>query len=260
MKNKFLEKTNSGRKTLGSFSELCSPYSIECMGLSGLDYVVIDMEHGPAHLQDTVEGIKAATLRGMTPFVRIPSLDREHVLRLLDVGAMGLIAPCVQGLDDVKELIKFCKYAPAGERGLAFGRASGWGYEAWVKDLDTYFSICNREQLLIPQCETLGCLTELDKIIALEEVAGIFIGPFDLSAAMGCSGQINTAAFKKKINEIIECCHNAGKFCMVYANSSVEASEYFEMGMDSVSIGMDTSLLIQMYRNIISEVCGFVGN
>ncbi len=260
MKNRFLEKTVSGEKTLGSFSELCSPYSIECMGLSGLDYVVIDMEHGPAQLRDAVEGIKAATLRGMTPFVRIPSLDRDYILRLLDSGAMGLIAPCVQGLDDVKALIKFCKYAPAGERGIAFGRASGWGSEAWIKDLDTYFSVSNREQLLIPQCETLGCLAELDKIIALEEVAGIFIGPFDLSAAMGCPGQINTAAFKNQINEIIECCHKAGKFCMIYANSSVEASAYFKMGIDSVSIGMDTSLLIHTYRNIISEVCGFAGN
>lgn len=254
MKNKFLEKIQNAEKPIGSFSELCSPYSVECMGVAGMDYVVIDMEHGPAQLHDAIEGIKAAVLRDMTPFVRVPSSERADVLHLLDAGAMGLIVPCVQGVEDVKQLIKHCKYPPAGERGLAFCRSSGWGHEPWVKDLGTYFSVCNNEQLLIPQCETLGCLNELEEIVALDEVAGLFIGPFDLSAAMGIPGAVNTPKFKETVCRIKDCCHAAGKFCVMFVSSPAEAAAYFETGMDSVAVGMDASLYINMYKKILSEI------
>ena len=167
---------------------------------------------------------------------------------------MGLIVPCIQGLNDVKQLIKHCKYPPAGERGLAFCRSSGWGHDPWIKDLGNYFSVCNSQQLLIPQCETIGCLNELESIVALEEVAGIFIGPFDLTAAMGCPGAINTPAFKETVQKIADCCHTACKFCIMFVNSVPEATAYFEMGIDSVSIGMDAPLYINMYKTIISEI------
>ena len=252
MKNLFLEKIKAGEKPVGSFSELRSAYAVECMGVAGMDYVVIDLEHGPARFVDAAEEIKAATLRGMTPFVRVPSSDRDSVLPLLEAGAMGLIVPCVQGLENVRQLIKHCKYPPSGERGLAFGRSSGWGQESWITSLETYFSVCNREQLLIPQCETLGCLNELESIVALEEVAGIFVGPFDLSAAMGIPGAFNAPQFRENIVRIKDCCHAAGKFCIMYVSTPAEAAAYLEMGMDSVAVGMDAALYINMYKGIVS--------
>lgn len=256
MENRFLDKIKQGGQPLGSFSELCSPYSVECMALSGLDYVILDMEHGPAGLNDISEGIKAAELRGMTPFVRVSSLDRDAVLRPLDLGAKGLICPCVQGLEDVKKLIEFSKYPPYGLRGLAFGRSSGWGTEPWVTDLGTYFNACNEKQLLIPQCETVGCLNELEEICALDEVAGIFIGPFDLSVAMGIPGQFNNADFLAAINNILSCCRRHGKFCMIFSSTAEDAAAWLRAGMDSVAVNMDSVLYINMYRSLIGDIKG----
>ena len=102
----------------------------------------------------------------------------------------------------------------------------------------------------------MGCLNDLEEIVALKEVAGIFIGPFDLSAAMGRPGEMHTAEFKKTIQSIMDCCHAAGKFCMIYAGAVTEADAYLKMGMDSVSIGMDSALYINMYKAIISELKG----
>ncbi len=254
MKNTFLEKLSRGEKPLGSFSELCSPYSIECMALSGLDYVILDMEHGPAELHDVSEGIKAAALHGMTPFVRISSLDRDAVLRPLDLGAMGLIAPCVQGLEDVKKLIEYSKYLPDGQRGLAFGRSSGWGTEPWAAELEDYFATCNKNQLLIPQCETLGCLEALDEIAALPQVAGIFIGPFDLSVAMGIPGQFEREEFQAALRRIKDCCHSHGKFCMIFSTTAENGAKLLMDGMDSVTVNMDAVLYINMYRQLIRDV------
>ena len=254
MKNSFLEKIRRGEKPLGSFSELCSPYSIECMALSGLDYVILDMEHGPAELHDISEGIKAAAYHGMAPFVRIPSLARDAVLRPLDLGAMGLIAPCVQGLEDVKKLIEYSKFPPHGQRGLAFGRSSGWGTQPWAAELDGYFDICNENQLLIPQCETVGCLEALDEIAALPQVAGIFIGPFDLSVALGIPGQFDREEFRSALLKIRDCCHRHGKFCMIYSGSNADAAKQLRSGIDSVAVNMDAALYINMYKELIRDV------
>ena len=254
MENRFLEKLRRGEKPLGSFSELCSPYSIECMALGGMDYAVIDMEHGPATLADAAAGIRAAEARGMTPFVRLGSLTREAVLRPLDLGVRGLIAPCVESLEDVQRLVEYAKYPPLGARGVALGRASGWGTESWVTDLASYFAACNSAQLLIPQCETLGCLSQIQSIVALEGVAGIFIGPYDLSAAMGIPGQLGLPAFQGAVRHVLDCCHEAGKFCMIYTETAEDAASYLDMGMDSVALGMDPILYIRMYRQLVAAV------
>ena len=254
MENTFLDKLRRGQQPLGSFSGLCSPASVECMALAGLDYVILDMEHSPATLTDVADGIRAAQARGMTPLVRLGSLTREAVLRSLDLGARGLIAPCVNSVQDVEQLIQYAKYPPLGVRGLAFGRASGWGSESWVTDLPAYFSICNSQQLLIPQCETGGCLAQIDSIVALEGVAGIFIGPYDLSAAMGIPGQFTDPALQSAIRRVMESCHQAGKFCMIYTEAPEDAARYLALGIDSVTLGMDPILYIRMYRQLISSV------
>lgn len=224
------------------------------MALAGMDYVVIDMEHGPASLKDVSEGITAAELRGIAPFVRLPSLTRDSILRVLDLGARGLIAPCVNGADDVKTIIEYSKYPPNGQRGVALSRAADWGASPWICDLQTYFNVCNEKQLLIPQCETIGCYNEIEEVVALPEVAGIFIGPVDLSVALGIPGQLDAPEFQTAVKRIEACCHSKGKFCIIYANSQTDAAAYLNSGMDSVAVGMDSFLYISMYRKLIAEI------
>lgn len=256
MNNSFSEKLIQGLKPIGSFSTLCSSFSVECMAISGMDYVIIDMEHGPAGLSDVAAGIQVAELRGMTPFVRLSSLTRDNVIRLLDLGTKGLIAPCVQGIDDAKRLIEYSKYSPIGQRGLALSRSADWGSAPWISNLQEYMNVCNEMQLLILQCETIGCYEQIEQIAALPEVAGIFIGPFDLSAALGIPGQFQKAEFQTAVVRIRDCCHNAEKFCIIYANSAEEASTYLHSGMDSVAIGMDSTLYISMYKKLLAKVRG----
>ena len=96
MKNLVKEKMQAGERTLGSFFETGSATAVECLGLGGLDYVIIDNEHGPYNPQSTLEFVRAAKLYGMTPFARVSEISREAVLRQLDVGVMGLVIPDVR--------------------------------------------------------------------------------------------------------------------------------------------------------------------
>mgnify|MGYP003296796489 CR=1 FL=1 len=136
----------------------------------------------------------------------------------------------------------------------AFGRSSGWGTQPWAAELDGYFDICNENQLLIPQCETVGCLEELDEIAALPQVAGIFIGPFDLSVALGIPGQFGREEFRSALLKIRDCCHRHGKFCMIYSGSNADAAKQLRSGIDSVAVNMDAALYINMYKELIRDV------
>ena len=185
--NRFTELLKEGRQPLGMFIESCSPYVVEATGQTGLDYIILDNEHSPIDAETSAELIRAAVLAGLTPFCRVREISRSSVLKLLDVGAQGLIVPNVKTAEEVKNLVKWAKYAPIGERGFCPSRKDGFGWRLKLSVAETMAHF-NREVLLIPQCETAEALAQIEKIAALPGVDGIFIGPFDLSISMGMAG------------------------------------------------------------------------
>ena len=151
--NRFTELLKEGRQPLGMFIESCSPYVVEATGQTGLDYIILDNEHSPIDAETSAELIRAAELAGLTPFCRVREISRSSVLKLLDVGAQGLIVPNVKTAEEVKNLVKWAKYAPIGERGFCPSRKDGFGWRLKLSVAETMAHF-NREVLLIPQCET----------------------------------------------------------------------------------------------------------
>lgn len=252
MKNIFKEKIESNKKTVGTFFECGSTAIIESMGLAGLDYVVIDTEHGPFEAESVGEFVCAAERRNLTPLARVKEISRAAILKILDVGAKGLIIPQVKTVEDVKKIVSFGKYPPLGERGVAGQRANCFGYDMGGS-LDNWFKTANSETLLIPQCETVECLNDIENIAAVEGISGIFIGPYDLSTAMKIPGQFSNPDFINAVKKIIKAAHACKKFVMIYCDNAEKAREYFSMGVDSASIGLDVAILVDAYRRIVSE-------
>ncbi|MFA9423906.1 MAG: HpcH/HpaI aldolase/citrate lyase family protein [Sedimentibacter sp.] len=243
-------------KTIGTFLELGTANAVEGLGYSGLDYIIIDTEHGPFAEESAMEFIRAAKLSKLTPFVRIKEITRPSVLKMLDIGAEGLIVPCVETVEQVKNLVKWGKYTPTGERGFFFGRAAGYGYEDFTSPLNEYFNKCNTETMIIPQCETLGCLENIEEIISVEGVDGIFVGPFDLSIALGKPGQFNTTEFSEALLRIVKACKNANKPAMIFANDLETAMKDYNIGFDSVTIGTDIAALTNSFISIVNKIRG----
>ena len=104
MKNKMKRKIEKGMPVVGTFFGLNSTLAVECLGLSGLDFLVIDCEHGPADVESALNFILAAELRGITPLVRVKNHNRDSILKMLDIGAKGLVIPCLETIDEVKML------------------------------------------------------------------------------------------------------------------------------------------------------------
>ncbi|NLF45895.1 MAG: hypothetical protein GX581_07450 [Syntrophomonadaceae bacterium] len=254
MKNTVLEKFKKGQKTIGTFSHMQSITAIECLGFTGLDYVVIDMEHSPVTAEGANQYIVAARSAGLAPFVRVDGVSRSPILKALDAGAQAVVVPCVETLDQVRKLVEYAKFAPSGSRGFCPTRDGGWGYaEHAAGSIEDYMQISNRETLLILQCETLGCLDNIEMITSIDGVDGILIGPFDLSIALGKPARFDDPEIKEAFARIRNACQAAGKMCMIFAGSAEAAKNYFSEGFDSVAVGLDTSIYISSYREIVKN-------
>ena len=254
MENKVKAKLEIGEAVIGTFFEMGSSTAVESLGLTGLDFFIIDTEHGPFDVESTLDFIRAAELKELTPFVRIKDRSRSSILKMLDIGAKGLIIPFIKTADDAAEIVKYGKYFPLGERGFFFGRPVSYGYEDTVNDLSSYFNICNRETMLIPQCETRECLENIEEISSLEGIDGIFVGPYDLSIGMGKPAVFDDPDFKAALERILEACRKAGKPAFIYCGDAEAAKKYISMGFKGVGIGTDNTVYINAYKSIVKEV------
>lgn len=255
MKNLFKQKIESGTKGIGTFFEIGGSNAVECLGGAGLDFMIIDSEHGPFEPESSADLVRAACLRGITPMARIKDCSRPSVLKMLDIGIQGLIVPCVNTVEEVRHLVEYAKYFPVGNRGVMWGRDALWGEADYASHgLTPYFEVCNRETLLIPQCETAGCLANIEEITRIEGVDGIFIGPFDLSVALDNPGHFETDEFKFAIERILNACKKAEKIAMLYTGDAKSTRLYFDQGFDAAAVSLDTRLYIDTFRRLISEI------
>lgn len=253
MKNSLREKILHGGKPIGMFVGSGSAAVVECLSRTGLDFVVIDNEHSPIEAETSMELIRSAELGGLVPLARVREISRPAVLKLLDVGARGLIVPNVQSVDDVKKLISYAKYAPVGDRGFCPTRKDGWGFDT-AETVPQLMARINAETLLIPQCETVGALNTIEDIAALDGVDGIFVGPFDLSISMGLPGQFDHPDFIAAVDRIVKACHGAGKFCLFFGGTPEAVAEGFRRGFDGMAYSIDTVALIKSVKTDVDAI------
>jgi 2-keto-3-deoxy-L-rhamnonate aldolase RhmA len=257
VKNIVLDKFKQGKKTIGTISHMLSATAIECLGFTGLDYVIVDMEHSPVDTEGAQQLIIAAKGAGIAPFARVKEISRSPVLKMLDVGAHAVIVPCVETVEQAEALVQYAKFTPLGSRGFCPTRDGGWGYACHAAGgIENYMQICNQETLLILQCETIGCLENIETITSMKGVDGILIGPFDLSIALGKPAKFDDPEIKEAFRRILKACKRAEKICIIFAANADLAKSYFDEGYDSVIIGLDVSLYIKAYNDILKTVLG----
>ena len=253
--NKLRDLYAAGKPAIGTFFSSGNAAMMECLGYTGLDFAVIDTEHGPFDTETMQDLIRAAEHAGLAPVVRIADVTHKEIQRAADCGAQGLIIPCLRSLDDFKKAVDLAKYAPAGNRGFIKGRGAGFGYADWTKGpLEEYFARSNEKLMLIPQCETVEALEQIEEIAALPGVDGIFIGPFDLSTTMGIPGQFTNPEFLAAEQRVKKACEAAGKPCYILSMTPPEAHALLAQGYDGVAHSLDFILFTEAYKKEIAAV------
>ena len=253
--NRIREKFLNHELSVGTFTQLTSTVAVEALGRTGLDYVLIDTEHSAVGIEFLSSAITAADAAGIVPLVRINDIARSKVLQPLDYGAQGLIVPAVETVEQVRRLVEYAKFPPVGNRGFCPTRDGGYGYdEVSMQGTDVYFAHANQETLLIPQCETVGCLDHIEEITAMDGVDGIFVGPYDLSVALDKPAQFDAPEFQSALDRVLAACRAAGKPCFIYAPNSAAAQAHLDRGFNSVAVGMDTIMCVEGFRQLLGEL------
>src|SRR4051794_41044869 len=178
--NQVRERLRDGRPTIGSFIGLGSPNVAELMAHAGFDWLVIETEHNALDTAETQHMLMAMSGTDVVPIVRLPSMSPVYIQRALDIGAMGIVVPLVRTAAEARAVVSATRYPPPGTRSFGALRASHYTY-----DNEDYFARANDQILTVFIIETREALDNLDEIAAVEGVDVLFIGPADLSIALG---------------------------------------------------------------------------
>lgn len=193
-------KLLNGETVFGVFIHVPAPRLVELCGLAGFDYVIIDAEHAPIDFGVAEDMVRAADLMGMTPLVRVPGHDPKTILRFLDTGAQGIMAPQVNSKADARAIVDAVKYAPLGKRGLGSGRAAAYGQRVPQKE---YVEHANNETMIVAQLEHADALRNLDAILSVEGIDAFEIGLADLSQSLGVAGEQSHPEVQSVVEKVV---------------------------------------------------------
>jgi 4-hydroxy-2-oxoheptanedioate aldolase len=253
--NPLLAKFENRKKMIGAFFNSGTVVSAEILGGLGFDFIVIDTEHCQYDFGAVEAFIRASECRNLVPIVRIVDCSRNYILKMLDLGAMGLYLPFIKTADEVRKAVALAKYPPVGQRGLGHGHKVGYGIDPIVNtgNPKDYLEWANANTLIFPQCETVEAVENIDEILAVDGVAGIFIGPFDLSIAMGIPCQFDNPTFNGAVRRVKDACNKAGKMVFTMGMTPEDAKQKFDMGFDGV-LATDTSFLLRAAKSYLAGI------
>ena len=183
--NPVKDKLAAGEVVIGCFVPPPSPEIVEIIALAGFDFVLIDAEHGPISPQSAYPMILAAEAHDIPAFARIGEIDKQVILKFLDLGIAGVMAPQVNSAEQAEAAIAATKYYPRGNRGIANSRSFEYGLRGTLSELAP---VINDRILTMIQFEHIDTLSELDAILDIPDLDMIFVGPNDLAQSMGLAG------------------------------------------------------------------------
>lgn len=242
------DKLMRGDYVYGPFSKTSDPALVEASGHAGFDFIILDLEHGPNNILSLQNLIRAAESAGILPLVRVPFETKADISRALDVGAAGVQIPQIDCKQQVEEVIKLTKFAPAGERGVCrFVRAAGYA----SIDRQQYFREAN-DALVILQLEGKTAIDNLDEIITVPGIDIIFIGPYDLSQSLGVSGQVDHPLVVAEMEKICAKCKQQGIVVGTFTDTLAAVERWKQAGVQYLSYSVD----IGLYYDACAQLVG----
>jgi 4-hydroxy-2-oxoheptanedioate aldolase len=210
-------------------SPTADPIVCEYLGLCGMDFYIMDAEHGPLTLSEVAHMVRACETVGITPLARIHALDEKMLLQYFDAGIMGVMMPSTNTVADCERLVDYVKYFPMGKRGLGPVRSAN--YMAGNMSQAEYLQYSNEQTLVLPMIESTECLANLSAMVNVAGVDGFILGPRDLALSMGFADGPAHDEVKKAIDEAIATVVGAGKIFGTVAATAEQAQALTNKGV-----------------------------
>jgi len=231
----------------GLWITLESPSITEMAVALGLDWVVIDAEHGHLDWGNIVNHIRAAVRSNTVALVRIAELQEGLIKRALDLGADGIVIPRISSSEELERAISFCRYPLEGIRGIGSERATGWG-QCFIEHVRE----ANNNILVVPIIESMQ---GGDNIRAMLDVPGtdiFFFGPADYCASAGFAGEWDVPIVNEHINSVKQLVLASGKYCGIVTTGPEDMERRKNEGFGMLACGLDTGLLLNSIRQVLS--------
>ena len=251
-KNKIKELFKAGKPIINSWLAVPSSFSAEVMANQGWDSLTIDMQHGLIDYPNAVNMLQAISTTETTPMARVNWNEPGQIMKILDAGCYGIICPMVSNRKEAEKFVQACLYPPKGYRSFGPIRASIYGGSDYAKNVD-------QEILKLAMIETKESLEKLDEILDTPNLDGIYIGPADLSLALGEEPGFDKPESTKAYQEILRILESAKKRNLLAGlhNGSAEyAQKMIEKGFNLVTVGSDSRYITSGAKSDIEILKG----
>jgi 4-hydroxy-2-oxoheptanedioate aldolase len=249
--NPLKRKLRAGQACFGAWMLSSSADMAEILGYAGVDFLLLDHEHGQGSIDDAIGQLRAIKGSECVGVLRVPSNDHIYIKRALDAGVGGIMVPNVNNAAEARRAVDACRYAPAGIRG-AFGgmRAMKYGFDPG------YYERSFENLLVVVQVESAKAIDAIPEIAAVEGVDVIFIGPRDLSATLGKLNQFDDPVVRRQIDRAAAAIQASGKLLGSTAASGKVAKEMAARGYRFIIPGSDVTLLGLGVRTTLADAKG----
>lgn len=248
-------RLKQGEIVIGTWCTIPSPSVVNVIAATGLDFVIIDMEHGPHNFQTVEDMVRAAQVENCAPFVRVAKNDEALILNALDSGANGVVIPHIKSRLDAELAVSSAKYYPLGSRGFSpFTRAGKYS----LHNVKSHSKLQNEKNLVILMLEGRDGIADIDKILAIKDIRKkldvIYIGAYDLSQAMGFPGQVDRPEVKKSLRICINKIKKSGLAAGGYvAKNSADMRWMCNMGMQFITLLPDCTVLFHAFESLYND-------
>lgn len=247
--NSLKKKLKEGKPVFGIFILTAHPTIAEIFAYAGFDWLVFDMEHGVIGIESVEAMAQAMSATPTTPLVRVPWNDFIVIKQVLDTGVMGFIIPMVNTPEQAEMAVKATRYPPEGIRGFGPHRASGFG--KWVEE---YIEKANENVAVIIQIEHIDAVKNLEGILKVKGIDGVFIGTNDLSASMGLIKNRTHQKVEETVQYILKNCKNSGVPAGIIASTPQQVKKRIEEGFKFIVLGTDISMMTASSKDILSKI------
>ena len=245
-----------GESTIGAFANLGSVASTELLARAGYDWLIVDLEHGMGSIADLHAQLLAVQGTPTAVLVRVPSVERLNIARALDLGADGLMLPQVAGAAMARDGVSWMRYPPSGVRGVALiTRGAGFMERTHAE----VASQVNAAVLGVFQVETPAAVEDAGALAAVDGVDVLFVGPADLSHAMGIPGRFDDPAFVSALDRVVAACREHGKSAGILLRDGAATAAARRQGFTFIGVGSDVSYVIAGARSQLADARAALG-
>lgn len=240
-----------GEILFGTFFKFNAPQLAEMLGYAGMDFIIVDGEHGDCSYSEMANVVRAANSVGMDAIVRVPNALDQNILHAGDMGAQGIQVPNLHTVEEAAEAVRKMRYAPDGNRGFAMTTRAGQ-YTFCPKD--EFLKYSNEELLSIIMVENTEMAAQVPELCKNPNIDVLFIGTGDMSQSVGVLGQPQHERVQAVVEQIVRDAKAGGKYVGVIAGNLEEAQHYVNLGIQYIAYGAEINMIASKFHEVVADL------